>query len=395
MVHSFCLGRERSLKVKSIKPLGKQQVYNLSVASKCHNYVLANGTVSKNSASYAMVSYVTSYLKFNYPAEYMAALLTTTKNQSEATAYLNECRNMEIKVLPPSINKSRSEFKVESDDEVLYGLSSIRGIGPAIVKALIDTRNEEEYKSIYDFMRRCSVDVLNKATLEHLSRSGAFDELVPNQESSSMSRSEKMEILEMEKNELGLYITEHPLEGVWHVLESDIDVNIVDMSTRSDGETVTVGGVLSKVAKKTTRRGDIMYILNLEDITGTTEVVVFPNMVKDNVFVEGDIVLIKGRIGLDGLDEEHVVTKIYFTSMSKPVISEFSSGKPIIIDCTNKPTYDTVAKMKEIIDNHSGDCVVYLRFKDQESRVSLKFKKPTSDKARESLQLLGKASIDV
>lgn len=377
------------MKVKSIKSLEKQQVYNLSVASECHNYVLANGTVSKNSASYAMVSYVTAYLKFHYPAEYMAALLTSVDNKEKAGPYLNECRNLEIEVLPPSINRSSSEFKVESDHEILFGLSSINGIGPAVVAAILESRTDQPYTSIYDFMRRCNTDVLNKGTLEHLFSSGAMDELVVEQPERVMSRTEKMEVLDAERNELGLYITAHPLAGVWHGIETKITSTIADLEEVADGEHVVVGGILAKVDKKTTKRGDTMYILILEDVTDSAEVIVFPQNVGKNVFEEGDIVLINGRVSQDG--DEHITSKVFFTKMTKPEISQFGSGKPIMVQCSQKPDYDTIKRMKGLINQHAGDCPVYIEYKEEDgTMVSLRFKKPCNNKLREELQTMGK-----
>lgn len=345
-----------------------------------------------HAASYAMVSYVTAYLKFHYPAEYMAALLTSVDDKEKAGPYLNECRNLEIQVLPPSINRSNAEFKVESDNEILFGLSSIAGIGPAVVSSILESRTEQPYTSIYDFMRRCNTDVLNKGTLEHLFSSGAMDELVPEQPERVMPRSEKMSVLDAERDELGLYITSHPLVGVWHGIESRVTSTIADLQEVPDGEHVVVGGIISKAQRRTTKRGDTMYILTFEDITDSVEVVVFPQAVGDNVFEEGDIVLIDGRVGHDG--DEHITSKIIFTKMSKPEISQFGSGKPIVIKLTEKPDYDTVKRMRDLIHQHPGDCPVYLSYNESnDTQVSLKFKRPAHSKIRDDLQLLGKMQL--
>ena len=343
-----------------------------------------------HAASYAMVSYITAYLKFNYPAEYMAALLTSVDNKEKAGPYLNECRNMDIKVLPPSINKSFSEFKVESDDTILFGLNSISGIGPAVVRAIMDSRTDEPYVSVYDFMRRTSPDVLNKATLEHLFNSGAFDELVPEQGDRPISRDDKMEILDAERDELGLYITEHPLVGVWHTIESNVSTSIDGLEDCSDGETVTVGGILAKVTSKTTRKGDKMFVLTLEDMTGNVEVLVFPRAVGNNKFSEGDIVVITGRISQEG-DDEHIISKVFFSSMSKPQVPQFGSGEPLIMRLTAKPDYDIINRMKELIHKHPGDCPVYVNYEEVDGMtVSLRFKRPANRKIKEELQMLGR-----
>lgn len=345
-----------------------------------------------HAASYAMVSYITAYLKFNYPAEYMAALLTSVDNKEKAGPYLNECRNMDIKVLPPSINKSFSEFKVESDDTILFGLNSINGIGPAVVSSILDSRTENEYTSIYDFMRRTNPEVLNKGTLEHLVGAGALDELTPEQEGVPISRDKKMELLDAERDELGLYITEHPLAGVWHVINTNVTTTIDNLENHSDGETVTLGGILAKVQPKTTRRGDKMYVLTMEDMTGNVEVLVFPRNIKDNEFNEGDTVLITGRVSQEG-DDEHVISKVFFASMTKPSVPKFGSGKPITINMTQKPDYDTVKRMKELIHKHPGDRPVYINFRELDGRtVSLRFKRPAGNNISEELETIGRIS---
>lgn len=347
-----------------------------------------------HAASYAMVSYVTAYLKFNYPAEYMAALLTSVDNKEKAGPYLNECRNMDINVLPPSINRSLSEFKVESSDTILFGLSSIAGIGPAVVRAIMDSRTEEEYKSIYDFMRRCSTDVLNKATLEHLFSSGAFDELVPEQEDKVLSRDKKTEMLDAERDELGLYITEHPLAGVWHTISSSITTAIDGLEDMSDGENVVVGGILAKVTPKTTRKGEKMFLLTLEDMTGNVEVLVFPRNVGDNKFEEGDIAIISGRVSQEG-DDEHVISKIFFSSMSKPEVPQFGAGNPIIMEFSEQPDYDTIVRMKELIHKHPGDCPVYINYLQDGIKISLRFKRPVNRKVKEELKTIGRIATHV
>jgi DNA polymerase-3 subunit alpha len=339
-----------------------------------------------HAASYAMVSYITAYLKFNFPAEYMAALLTSVSNKEKAAPYLNECRSMGIEVLPPSINKSDAAFTVEDEHTILFGLESIDGIGPAVVERIITSRTSD-YTSMLDYLRRTDPEVLNKAILEHLAGAGAFDEIIPEQESRIMSRDEKMVILDREREELGLFVSEHPLSGIWHIIESHISSTIEDLDGCADGEVVSLGVLLTKVEPKTTRRGDLMYKLIADDITGSIEVVVFPKDAKGRTFIEGEILIIDGRLSVEG--DDGTIKKIFFSDMKKPDIPEFGTGEPIIITCSSKPGYDTLKRMHEVIVKHKGDSPVYIEYLEGFHVVSLRFSEPTSTSVKESLELIG------
>jgi len=133
-----------------------------------------------HAASYAMISYITAYLKTNYRSEYMAALLTSVAgNKDKLSLYLSDCRKVGIEVLPPSINSSQEDFTVLNDSQIVFGLSAINGIGYAVSEAILSNRNESKpYTSMHDFLRRTNVAVLKKSTMEHLAASGAFDELI-------------------------------------------------------------------------------------------------------------------------------------------------------------------------------------------------------------------------
>jgi len=355
--------------------------------------VTHNSFNKSHAASYGMVSYVTAYLKFNYPAEYMAALLSTSKTQDDLTKYLNESNNMGIEILPPSINKSLPDFRVENDKAILFGLASIKGVGQAIVDCIMDGRGKD-YISIYDFMRRTNTDVLNKAILEHLYNSGAFDEIIVNQPEMMINREQKMSILDAERAELGFYITENPLAGVWHALEPLITSTIEDLSDLLDGTNVTVGGLISKVEKKNTRRGQTMYILELDDLTGSTTIVVFPGAVKGQEFEEGSIVTIDGRVAQEG-DEEHSISKIYFESINYPEVPDFDYGEPIFINFQNVPDYDIITRIQEAIQSCPGDRPVKIVFPDGYVDIVAEFVQPVSSEIEEELEFLSRSQINV
>ena len=337
-----------------------------------------------HSASYAMISYVTAYLKANYPAEYMAALLSSVDNTADAAPYLSECRALGIQVMPPSINRSESEFLVESDDAILCGLSAINGVGAAVVRSVLQDRSDP-YTTMYDFFRRCNPEVLNKTTLENLIYAGAFDELVGDVSDRTLSRDEKMAVLDAEKRKLGLYVSDHPLSGIWHLFESQITASITDLDTYSDGSTVTVGGVITNLKEITTRRGDKMYKFDLEDLTDSVEVIVFPRAAVDRTFTTGETVIVTARVQQEG-DEEGLVTKLIFTDVRVPVIPQYATGEPIIFRLDNTPTYAILDQMRQIIEDTPGDSSVYIEYKEGAHLVSLRFKRPASAAARQRLE---------
>jgi DNA polymerase-3 subunit alpha len=361
-----------------------------AVADKIYSdieYFGGYGFPRAHAAAYGILSYVTAYLKFNYPAEYMAALLTVmADDRDKAAIYLNECRRLGLTVLPPSINKSEANFKVLSEKEILFGLSSISGLGPAIVNYIIDGRGEDYY-SMYDFMRRCNPEVLNKLTLEHLMKSGAFDELAPSQPEQLLSREAKMELLDLEKQELGLYVSDHPLLGVWHLIESSIDTTIEDLEQASNGEPVVLGGLLTQANRRLTKKNDVMYNLVLEDMTGSIGVLVFPKDAAKNEFVEGDIVILEGRVQKEG-DEEYSSTKVIFSNMDKPMLPEYGVGQPIVLRFPQSPSRGIIREIENLIEEATGNSPVYVEYLEDTHLVSLRFKKPTSLGIKENLELL-------
>ena len=157
-----------------------------------------------HAASYAMISYVTAYLKTNFTAEYMAALMSSVVgNKDKQSLYLSDCRKLGIKVRTPSINKSGKDFNVLDDHNIIFGLSAISGIGDSIAEAIINCRDENKpYVNMYDFFRRCDSSILKKSTLEHLTYSGAIDELIYVDEELDINRQNELGILEKEKEEL-------------------------------------------------------------------------------------------------------------------------------------------------------------------------------------------------
>lgn len=217
-------------------------------------------------------------------------------------------------------------------------------------------------------------------------KSGAFDELSP--ESKSVNRSDKLDLLEMEKDELGLYVTDHPLLEVWDFILPKVSCDIESLKTLSDGELVKIGGIVAKKQSIMTKANKQMYRLQIDDVTSSTEVIVFPKyaqkVVEANI-ESGSLVVLSGNVAFEG-DEENLIVKILLSDIEKLDISLLHGGKPIRLSVREKPHYGQIVKISDIINNVSGDCPVYLEFPDGNNLMTMKFKGSTSSSIEEDLK---------
>ena len=305
-----------------------------------------------HAAAYAVVAYQTAYLKCYYPVHFMAALMTSVIDNSGKTAgYINICRKMGIKVLPPDVNAGGYSF-TPTGDSIRYSLSAIKGVGRPVVEAIVNERkNNGPYKSFLNFVKRLSSKETNKRVIESLIKAGAFDTLPGNRHQlliagpgmvenvarekksalegqmtlfelmdPSYASGEKMElpkvedysreeVLAFEKEVLGIYVSGHPLESYQAVLEKNTTATTLDfISDEEDGEAklkdneeCIIGGIVSARQVKTTRSNTTMAFLTLEDMYGTVEVLVFPkDYSKYRTICDVDArLLIKGRVSVE------------------------------------------------------------------------------------------------
>ena len=311
------------------------------VAEKLWEWVLPfarYGFNKSHSTCYAMIAYWTAYLKVNYSVEFMAAVLTSEKNDTEKIAILiDECQKMEIKVLPPDINESFKFFSVvPNENKIRFGLLAIKNVGQNVVEAIVTERKANgPFLSITDFISRVGAQNLNKRSLESLIKTGAFDKF---EERSSLlfnlerllewSREQRKnkengqrglfdeaqsddspikldeapplsekEILTWEKELLGLYISSHPLEEFKEILtKKTLPLSKVALSV--SGRSVKIGGIISSIKKIITKKGQPMLFVKLEDQTDKVELVVFPTLTAQNqeVLQENKIVIVNGRV---------------------------------------------------------------------------------------------------
>ena len=302
-----------------------------------------------HAAAYAVVSYQTAFLKYYYPVEYMAALMTSViHNPSKVAEYILSSRKMQIEILPPDINFGESEFSADHG-AIRYGLSAIKSLGAPMIRAIVEERNENgKYQSLRDFIERMSGRELNKRAIENLIKAGALDQVAGNRRQKLMVYAEivdavnqekknamtgqmslfdlisdeekeayeiqmpkveeysKEELLSFEKEVLGVYISGHPLEEYEERWRKNITARTVDFqideelgtSKAGDGEIAVIGGIITNKTVKYTRNNKVMAFLTIEDLVGTVEVVVFPNDYEKNVqkMEEDSKVFIRGKV---------------------------------------------------------------------------------------------------
>ncbi|MFN2539474.1 MAG: DNA polymerase III subunit alpha [Mycobacteriales bacterium] len=354
-----------------------------------------------HTAGYGLVSFWTAYLKANFPAEYMAALLTSVKDDKDKSAlYLAECRRMGIKVLPPDVNDSDSDFTPRGTD-IRFGLSAIRNVGTNVVASIVATRQEKgRFESFADYLSKVEVVAVNKKTVESLIKAGAFDSLgeprkglhtvhadaidacvdVKKQEAigqfdlfGGMDASEdsgvfdvrvpmgewdKAVLLAYEREMLGLYVSDHPLFGVEHVIAAHVDTPISGIIDKDDGSSVVVGGLLSSVTRKVTKQGNAWAVVQLEDLEGSVEVMFFPATYQLAAvhLVEDAVVLVRGRV-----DKREDTPKLIASDITVPDLSVGPRGPVTVSLPTARCTPPVVERLKETLRNHPGTTDVLLQ----------------------------------
>jgi DNA polymerase III subunit alpha len=373
-----------------------------------------------HSAAYGLVSYWTAYLKANYPAEYMAAVLTSVKDDKDKMAiYLNECRRMKIQVLPPDVNESESTFTPVGED-IRFGLSAIRNVGGNVVDCIVSARREKgRFTDFADFMDKVPPLVCNKRVVESLVKAGAFDSLghrrralVAIHESAvdqyvDIKRNEaigqdslfaglddsgggagagfgvsiavpdiedwdKQTLLGHERDMLGLYVSDHPLLGLEHILANGTDCTIGQLildEERPDGSTVTVSGLITSVQRKITKRGDAWAMVTLEDLEGAIDVLLFPSayQLASTLLNEDAIVTVKGRLSRSKDQPE-----LHGQEITLPDLAEGPTGPVVISLPSTRCTPPVVEQLKDVLATHPGVTEVRLRLMTKTSTTVMR-----------------------
>jgi len=363
-----------------------------------------------HSASYATIAYWTAYLKTHYPLEYMAGLLEgDLDNFDRVTLDLGECERLGIDILPPTINKSDFYFSIENNKDIRFSLAAIKNIGEDIVKKMIQEREKNgEYKYLDDFIHRSYKINVPKRVIEYLIMAGALDEfgdraalleLVPqiyerekkansslavgqidifsvNGEEQEVKQTQLPEvkaltqdILQWERELLGLYFSSHPLDSLQEFFESRKVLPVKDVLNKKNGEMIVLGVMIVKIRRITTKKGDRMAFLTAEDKSGQIDIVVFPRKydeVKD-ILEENRPMLLVGRFNIRDGEKSIVLEKAKYVDISK----HGSNFNGVTFRIRTEHTEREIEELKEFIKSSEGDLPVRLIINNGKSKKTV------------------------
>ncbi|MBQ9910283.1 MAG: DNA polymerase III subunit alpha [Lachnospiraceae bacterium] len=399
-----------------------------------------------HAAAYAVVAYQTAWLKFYYPQEFMAALMTSViENSDKVAAYIYTCRQMGISMLPPDINEGRGEFSVQ-DGRIRYGLNAVKGIGKAVMDEIVKERTQNgPFRSVQDFMERLSGKEVNKKTIESFIKAGAFDcfpytrkqqmahyptllQQVEKRRRDSLSGQfslfdfgsmageeheslrglpypqigeyDRAQLLAFEKEVLGIYVSGHPLEEDEELLKKNVNALSSDFvvdeeegkAKLTDGERVTVGGMIAGKTVKTTKNSQMMAFVNVEDMAGEIEVIVFPKDYERyrSILNEDEKILVFGRVSIG----DDPVGKL----VSERIVPFSEVPRELWLQFDNREAYEKMfPRVREAISPFDGHDTVAIYLKDSKQYKKLPPSMNTSAQsaAQSAMELLGDENVRI
>ena len=411
------------------------------IAEKIFNLIehfAGYGFNKSHSAAYAMISCRTAYLKANYPVEFMTALLTSEKdNTDKIVEYIDEAELMGLKILPPDVNESFANFTMVGKDSIRFGLGAVKNVGQTAIDSIIETRKTKgSFKTLYEFCERTDSRLVNKKVMESLIKCGAFDSLgfkrsqmfamlqramdmantiqkersmgqmllfsdqaeVVNNEVPNIKEWPEGQLLHFEKEILGFYITGHPLARYEKLLQEYSTADSSKLKELGDGAKIRFGGIINKVKNTVTKRtGDKMAIMMMEDLEGVVEVLVFPSSYKNvSKYVQPNLaVFVEGRLNLREDRPKIIVEDIVPIDEARPRFTKKLTVNIVSIGLENNILED----VKKIFQRHKGNIPVYLSVSTKKNGsyniVVDKdlFVSPTNDLVAELEELIGRDHI--
>ena len=358
-----------------------------------------------HSAAYGLVSYWTAYLKAHYPAEYMAALLTSVGDSKDKMAlYLNECRRMGVKVLPPDVGQSIKYFAAVGED-IRFGLGAVRNVGSNVVDGIVESRQEAAFESFHDFLKKVPVYVANKRTVESLIKAGAFDSFGDSRRALLMAHEDlidaavdskrkaatgaigfdfdslyedtddvapaqipyypewaKKEKLSFEREMLGLYVSDHPLAGLEVPLAKHASLSIntlLESESIEDGDQVVIAGLVTSVQHRVAKASGNPYgMITVEDFAGEVTVMFMGKTYTEfsSTLTQDSILVVRGRVSRrdDGLN-------IHAQAAFSPDIGTFDDNGPLtLVLAEQRATESAMLSLREVLERYPGDTEVSL-----------------------------------
>ncbi|MFZ2394659.1 MAG: DNA polymerase III subunit alpha [Smithella sp.] len=363
------------------------------------------GFNKSHSTSYAIIAYQTAYLKAHYPAAFMAALLTSEKdNRDKIIKYMSACKELGINILPPDLNESQRDFTI-SGENIRFGMAAIKNVGIAAVDSIISVRKDGKFTSFMDFLSRVDLRKVNKRVIESLIKCGAFDSLSykrrqlmehyeeamdeaqRNQKEKQSNQSsffdqfnsggssednglksyqipddvpewDHKKLLSIEREALGFYITGHPLLRFADRLKFVTNADSGNLNTKNDKDTVTVAGVVSGISEKTTKRKDIMCYVTLEDLQGSINIIFFAELYKKyySFLHEEEPIVVKGTLDIGGGEETPKIIALEVTSLSKSLENPYKQVR-FMVDASKVSTESLssfISSMKKFQGKYEG-----------------------------------------
>ncbi|MCB0875852.1 MAG: DNA polymerase III subunit alpha [Solirubrobacterales bacterium] len=402
-------------------PAVSRDLWNLMTAAADYSFN------KSHAACYALIAYRTAYLKANFPAEYMAAVISSVMSTKDKVPFfVNRCEEMGIEVLPPDVNISDHGFVV-SGNKIRFGLDAVKNVGHSAVEAILEARAEREFGSLWDFCERVDCRAVNKRAIECLIKCGGLDStgatrkamlaVLPQAQSAGQKAQEdaqrgqasifaldegadaamrsqhppilgeefeQRELLAMEKETMGTFLSDHPLSQVRDALRVRADCTLAELEKFPDGKTVTVGGIVAEAKRIRTKTGSNMMFATLDDLEGRVEMIIFAKTLEANgdVIDTDAVLLVRGRV--DRKDRGEIKLVVHDAEPFEPSSSEVETAKEKVRELEKPLTFDLqldaagydpsiIEELKSVFASFPGDAEVVLEMKTREGTRKLRF----------------------
>lgn len=377
-------------------------------------YFAGYGFNKSHSAAYAVITYQTAYLKTNYPVQYMVAQMSCEKeNTDKIVEYIEDCRHMGIEVIPPNINESYNDFTIADGNKIRFGLGAIKNVGDKAIESILQARGTgERFTSILDVCKRVDMRVVNKQVIESMIKSGCFDSLHDNRarllagldtamQMGSIANKDRRtgqkslfdmdsemdttgkgdfgadinanqwsekEMRQAEKESLGFYFSSHPLTAYKEKIKQLSTVSSLEISERAEGEDVVIGGIITNLRQSTTKRGDPMLYVTLEDMKGAAECLAFSKEIKayQPLLNVDEIVFVKGQVGFQSAAPTLRIKEVI---AEKDALKRLAKCITIRLDASRFEE-TKLTQLKDIIKKHCGTCPLFFEISTPDQGIT-------------------------